>query len=60
MPTHWTVILGLTCDRCGAFITFEAQSKPEALKLARAAGWRIDAHTVCPGCREKENSNGLL
>ena len=54
MPTYWSIILGLTCDRCGAFITFEGQSKPEALKMAQAAGWYIDAHTVCPECREKE------
>ena len=60
MPTHWTVILGLTCDRCGAYLAFEGKSKPGALKQARAAGWYIDAHTVCPGCWKKENSNGVL
>lgn len=51
MPTHWTVILGLTCDRCGEFITFEGQSKPEVLKMARAEGWNIEAKSLCQGCQ---------
>ena len=54
MPTRWTIFFHPTCDRCGKPAIFDAQSKPEALKMARAAGWRIESVTVCPECRERE------
>ena len=54
MPTHWTVILGLTCDRCGQFLSFEGKSKPEVLKAARADGKRRIACVKLTGEYEVE------
>lgn len=52
MGTRWETSLTVACDRCGEFCTFEGASKPTLLKQARAAGWYIEAETLCTECRE--------